>query len=290
MDTEKNPFAGTLGIRSIPTFHFYVNGNKVDEMMGANAPGLESKILQHRPAATQSFGGTGFTLGTVTPAWDGVGLPPGDNARAARLRAFGAMDDKNKGSAPKPEAKAEVPMETDEDEEALSAALQLSQQDEQDEAEAVAAMEQEDQAWGDDMVPVPVDEALLTELSDMGFPEIRSRKALVHGKTLDGAIAWIDEHQDDADIDQPYMVRRADIKKPLTAEERAKRTLEMKEKIVKLRQDKAKQDKAMQLQQVHLDLTLFFYCFFNTFVCVFRRKNVVNVARSWGRRKRNVIV
>jgi hypothetical protein len=28
----------------------------------------------------------------------------------------------------------------------------------------------------------------------------------VHGKSVDGALAWLSEHQDDADIDQPYMV------------------------------------------------------------------------------------
>ena len=47
---------------------------------------------------------------------------------------------------------------------------------------------------------------LLAELMEMGFNDVRARKGLVHGTSLDGALAWLSEHQDDADIDQPYMV------------------------------------------------------------------------------------
>ena len=60
--------------------------------------------------------------------------------------------------------------------------------------------------WEEEMVPVPVDSALLSDLMEMGFSDVRARKGLVHGNSLDGALAWLSEHQDDADIDQPYMV------------------------------------------------------------------------------------
>ena len=38
------------------------------------------------------------------------------------------------------------------------------------------------------------------------YDPIYCRTGLVHGKSVDGALAWLSEHQDDADIDQPYMV------------------------------------------------------------------------------------
>jgi uncharacterized UBP type Zn finger protein len=55
---------------------------------------------------------------------------------------------------------------------------------------------------------VPVNEELLSQLLEMGFSDVRGRKGLVHGGSIDGAMAWLSEHQDDPDIDQPYMVRK----------------------------------------------------------------------------------
>lgn len=60
-----------------------------------------------------------------------------------------------------------------------------------------------------------------------------------------GAITWIAQHQDDADIDQPYMVRKRDTipKIPLTAEERAVKLEAMRIRIQQRRQEKAVQEK-----------------------------------------------
>lgn len=44
----------------------------------------------------------------------------------------------------------------------------------------------------------------------MGMSEVRARKGLVHGGSVEGAIGWISEHQDDPDIDSEYLVRRKD--------------------------------------------------------------------------------
>jgi uncharacterized UBP type Zn finger protein len=42
------------------------------------------------------------------------------------------------------------------------------------------------------------------ELLDMGFEEVRARKALLSGATeLELAMVWLTEHADDADIDSP---------------------------------------------------------------------------------------
>ena len=79
------------------------------------------------------------------------------------------------------------------------------------EAEAELLAEQKASSeWDEEMVPVPVDISLLADLMEMGFNDVRARKGLVHGTSLDGALAWLSEHQDDADIDQPYMVSESE--------------------------------------------------------------------------------
>jgi uncharacterized UBP type Zn finger protein len=79
--------------------------------------------------------------------------------------------------------------------------------------------------WDEEMVPLPVNNDDLAALMEMGFTDTRARKGLHHGGNVDGALVWVSEHQDDADIDQPYMVRKIDTipKVPLTAEEQAVR-------------------------------------------------------------------
>jgi uncharacterized UBP type Zn finger protein len=104
---------------------------------------------------------------------------------------------------------------------------------------------QSNNEWDEEMVPVPVNNEYLQQLLDMDFSDVRSRKGLVHGGSVEGAIAWISEHQDDPDIDQPYMVRKADTipRVPLTAEQREQKVKELKDKIQKRRHDKAVAEK-----------------------------------------------
>lgn len=56
----------------------------------------------------------------------------------------------------------------------------------------------------EDMVPPAVDEALLAQAMELGFPELRARKALLAGsETADAVVEWCLAHGDDADIDDP---------------------------------------------------------------------------------------
>ncbi len=45
---EAEDVAALCGISAMPTFHYYRNGQKVDELMGANADLLQAKIEQHK--------------------------------------------------------------------------------------------------------------------------------------------------------------------------------------------------------------------------------------------------
>ena len=66
-----------------------------------------------------------------------------------------------------------------------------------------------------------------------------------------GALGWLSEHQDDPDIDQPYMVKKSDTipKTPLTEEEKAQRLLAIKDRVKQRRADREKQDKAEELRR-----------------------------------------
>ncbi|GAX20331.1 thioredoxin 1 [Fistulifera solaris] len=45
---EADDVAGLCGISAMPTFQFFRNGQKVDEVMGANVDALNKKIAQHK--------------------------------------------------------------------------------------------------------------------------------------------------------------------------------------------------------------------------------------------------
>jgi thioredoxin 1 len=45
---EADDVAGSVGIQAMPTFHFYRNGRKIDEMMGADQATLANKVAQNK--------------------------------------------------------------------------------------------------------------------------------------------------------------------------------------------------------------------------------------------------
>ncbi|KDO28684.1 hypothetical protein SPRG_20151 [Saprolegnia parasitica CBS 223.65] len=234
----------SIGIRGFPTFHFYINKQKVDEMVGADPNTLQSKIEQWRASAGPNpFASEGVSLGG-----GGAALDP----REARLRKFNQVD--LLPTTPAPVA-APTPVAAPI---AASAALTAEQQAEDAElAQALALSQQElSQAQANvdesgapaEMALPPVNEAFLAQLVEMGFPELRARKALLatNDGNLDQCINWIDEHQDDADIDAPIQfIDMAHHKRTLTADEKAAKVEELKQRIElkrKEREEAAKKD------------------------------------------------
>ena len=71
-------------ISSLPTFQFFVKGNQVDEIKGADKNALEAKIIQHKCDPVDSFGGKKVTLGGSADS-SGPVIDP----REARLRFMG---------------------------------------------------------------------------------------------------------------------------------------------------------------------------------------------------------
>jgi thioredoxin 1 len=91
---ELQDVAGECGVRAMPTFQAYFNGEKVAEFSGADPKGLENMIKSLADKAGQGGAGTGQKLGgdSAAPAPTGA-----DDMRArmaaaaeARLKAMGA--------------------------------------------------------------------------------------------------------------------------------------------------------------------------------------------------------
>jgi UBX domain-containing protein 1/4 len=154
----------------------------------------------------------------------------------------------------------------DSDDEAMQAALQLSlgehagvsPHDEQQAQSAADHLEAEHELSAqqtlddEEMVPVPVNDSLLAQLMDMGFTDVRGRKGLVHGGgDLGNALTWLSDHEQDADIDQPYLVRKADAqpKAPLSEAEKAKKLEELKSRIQARRAEKALVEKQEEIKR-----------------------------------------
>lgn len=264
------------GISAMPTFKFFVKGECVDTMRGADPNGLEAKVKEHKgKGAAAAFSGSGYTLSSSATDTDG----PPVNARDARLKRLGALypgsgDGRQMMDAKKSEEKKDAKVDADEDADlAKAVAMSLNESNssedakggakensvfttaEQDAADTKAAekmmLEQDEKDYvdGEELVPIPVDEGILKELLDMGFSDTRARKGIHHGKTLDGAVTWISANENDPGIDEAYMVKKSDAvpKKPLTEEEKAAKMLQLKELAARRRQEREEAEKAQSI-------------------------------------------
>lgn len=89
-------------------------------------------------------------------------------------------------------------------------------------AAAAAANEKEEQEGkGVEMVAPLVDSAAQQQLQDMGFPANRTIRALHSTGTsnIEQAVNWLDQHSEDADIDQPLLIPKEEPKVKLSPEE-----------------------------------------------------------------------
>ncbi|CAM9811809.1 unnamed protein product [Chrysoparadoxa australica] len=192
-----------LGIRSFPTFRFYLDGQQVDEMSGANPAGIEAKVVQHMAKVRAAFEGAGQSLGGGGSS-AAVGA---QDARAARLARFGAAATAASASSSSPPVKnpnAELNkklLAADGGGDVQVAAMDVDKSP----PPAAAAAAATGTAGTAPVGNRAVDTNLLNQMKDMGFPEERSKKALMlgNGPDLESAINWLMEHQDDADIDEP---------------------------------------------------------------------------------------
>lgn len=93
-----------------------------------------------------------------------------------------------------------------------------------------------------------VNQDSLKMLIEMGFSEVRAEKALYHrDNNVEHAIAWLEEHANDADIDLPEKPKPKVPEKPkMSKEEAEQKALELQKR---LRQKKAEEEKLSEKEK-----------------------------------------
>ncbi|XP_027119028.1 vicilin-like seed storage protein At2g18540 [Coffea eugenioides] len=99
----------------------------------------------------------------------------------------------------------------------------------------------------EEMVVPEVDQKLLEELEAMGFPKGRATRALHYSgnASLEAAVNWVVEHENDPDIDEmplvPASAKKSEASKPsLTPEEIKKKQQELRERARKKKEEEEK--------------------------------------------------
>ncbi|KAJ4790962.1 UBX domain-containing protein 1 [Rhynchospora pubera] len=93
-----------------------------------------------------------------------------------------------------------------------------------------------------EMVIPEVNKDMLSELEAMGFPTPRATRALHFSgnSTIEGAINWVAEHENDPDIDEMPMVPKSESKPSLTPEEMKFKAQELRERARKKKEEEEK--------------------------------------------------
>jgi UBX domain-containing protein 1/4 len=201
----------TYHVRAFPTHVLFVSGIESQRVEGANIPAIEAMMETYLATAPPpSFETAGETLGggltnlspaearlarlaklsAFTAAVEPTSELPNDAVKAAKERANASLmeEDDDKVEDIQPEKKMEH--ETTDGDVEMEDAKDDAQAEEVEEVDPAAKLN-------------PNFIQTLTET--MGFSVIRAQKGLLYGTggTIEGAVEWLMEHQDDADIDAP---------------------------------------------------------------------------------------
>ena len=203
----------TYKVRAFPTYVLFTGDNEVGRVQGVNFDGIKALVNEH--AVQASFGpGEGKSLGG-----GGSSLSAAD-ARVQRLARFGGGGNGNvpdsvaaAGADTTSADKKEDEVMKDAEEESPTKSTEEDTKMDVDEQTATEKAD-DDNAEGaekcEEVEMVDPTEALKKEdietlTSAMGFSEIRAKKGLLNGNggTVEGAVEWLLQHQDDDNIDDP---------------------------------------------------------------------------------------
>lgn len=252
---DANDVAQFCSVSSMPTFHGYLNGSIVFQFSGADRNQLENEIEQHAPSSSQvSFAGAGNVLGGNAGApiieWDSAKTENISKPNPREAAAYAAARRLNVPSDADSDGKKNDSREGKES----SSKSNSKQVDGDVQNEHGAASEAED-------VNLNVNESLLSNLVEMGFPRIRALKALkaTNSSSPEVAMDWCFEHADDPDIDDPLPdsqmssnTQRAGVhtekvsQNALSAEERQARASEL---LGKAREKRIAEEKAAEIER-----------------------------------------
>jgi hypothetical protein len=247
-ESDIGDYLHTFNVRAFPTYVLFHRGTEIERVQGVNLQGVQDMITAHADKAGPSMPSTGGnTLG---------GSHSAAEARALRLAKLGGGTVADASAANNTESESAKdttsPMETEDAKPAAteSTAATNDEGSTKDDAMTDATTDATTDADNDDEKS-PVDdldpEAIKHMTEEMGFSLIRAQKGLLFstGKTVESAIEWLMEHQDDADIDDPIPKDAVGTQKlkPRTAEETAAKVLEVKALLKAKRDEREEADK-----------------------------------------------
>lgn len=217
----------TYNVRAFPTYVLYKNRIEVRRVEGANLGAVQALITecQNRGQSIPLTGGETLGGGKASSTLSAA------DARAARLARLSV-------TAPPPPASSSDPSSstatgttttTTTTDATTTTAVEPMQvdapsnvpvggdgaaPDDHDAAADPMNTEEDEEKEGAIEVTDPVAhldaQALATLTEAMGFPLLRAQKGLLYGTggTLEGAVEWLDQHQDDVDIDDPIPIQQ----------------------------------------------------------------------------------
>jgi thiol-disulfide isomerase/thioredoxin len=183
-------------VRAFPTYVLFQNQRELERVEGVNFVAIQAMIDQH--CVTVLKGGT--ALGSSSSAADATAYTPLSPAAAREARL--ARLTQNHPSAPQPVPAPSMPAADRKPTPTPSTANENAPDD-------VEMMDADTNANTNTHTNDPTAEldpnVLRTLTDDMGFPLLRAQKGLLfgNGATVEAAVEWLTEHQDDDDIDEP---------------------------------------------------------------------------------------
>jgi hypothetical protein len=189
-EDDLGEYLQTFNIRAFPTYVVFVSGKEVERVEGVNMSGVQQMVTKHASSGSGSGSGMPDSSGS-TLGGGGAALSPAEE-RALRLARFATPAQKVEAEPAKPAAEAAaaaVPMDTTQDD----------KKKQSEDAEMTDVVEPKHPA--EDLDPAAM--ATLTE--QMGFSLLRAQKGLLYAPftTVESAVEWLMQHQDDDDIDFP---------------------------------------------------------------------------------------
>ena len=203
----------TYNVRAFPTYILFSKGGvELGRVQGVNFDGIKAIVAQHCTTSSSNFGGEGKSLGgggATTIAESAA------DARARRLARFGGGGNGNTPDSVTivPTTKVMEMKQKMEDDDVMEDA-EISTLSPTTVKEAVKSNAEEGDTKMEDVEKKEVEmvdptEGLnkedITSLTEsMGFSIIRAQKGLLNSNgTVEGAIEWLLEHQEDDNIDDP---------------------------------------------------------------------------------------
>ena len=204
-ESDIGDFLHTFQIRAFPTYVAFVNGSEVQRVEGVNFAGIQQMVANLRANSSNSSH-LPETGGNALGGGGGSSAVSPEEARALRLARLGGAPTSASVAAPAPAA---APTTHQQEEESTPMDAEDTKPPAKDDDNKMDVEKGEEE---DHNPKNPIDaldaEAVKTLTESMGFTLLRAQKGLLFSseRTVESAVEWLMEHQDDVDIDEPIPV------------------------------------------------------------------------------------